>query len=157
MTPGMALLLIAVLMIVGMVLMVAEVAIIPGFGVAGVSAFLALGAGAWIAWSHYGPTWGVGSILLSAATTLGVITIAPRTRAGKSLVLSTELKKSAVNEAASAIVGEEGLSITPLRPSGAIEILGRRVDVVTDGVFVEAGRAVRVVAVEGGRVIVAPV
>jgi membrane-bound serine protease (ClpP class) len=47
--------------------------------------------------------------------------------------------------------------VTALRPAGVAELGGRRVDVVTDGVFVDAGRVVRVVAVEGARVVVAPV
>jgi membrane-bound serine protease (ClpP class) len=157
MTTATAILLVVALMTLGMLLTVAEVAIIPGFGVAGLAAAGLIIGGVVIAWQKLGPTWGVGSLLIAAAATGAVITIAPRTRAGRALVLSTELKKSAVNHAAIATVGEEGISVTPLRPAGAVEIGGRRVDVVTDGVFVEAGRAVRVIAVEGGRVVVAPV
>ena len=49
--------------------------------------------------------------------------------------------------------GKEGVTLTALRPAGAAEIEGRRLDVVTDGVFVEAGRPVRVISVEGARIV----
>jgi membrane-bound ClpP family serine protease len=41
-----------------------------------------------------------------------------------------------------------------LRPSGTASINGRRVDVVTEGGLIERGTAVKVVAVEGARIVV---
>jgi membrane-bound serine protease (ClpP class) len=41
-----------------------------------------------------------------------------------------------------------------LRPSGAAVINDKRVDVVTEGPFIDRGTPVRVVAVEGMRVVV---
>ncbi|MFO0279309.1 MAG: NfeD family protein, partial [Planctomycetota bacterium] len=41
------------------------------------------------------------------------------------------------------------------RPTGAIDIDGQRLDVVTEGAFVEAGTPVRVLYVQGARVVVA--
>ena len=55
------------------------------------------------------------------------------------------------------LVGKVGRTITALRPAGAVDVEGRRVDVVAEGVFVDAGREVRVVSVEGARVVVIPV
>lgn len=157
MTTITAILLIVGLMACGMVLLIAEVAIIPGFGVAGISAAGLIVGGAAFAWSRFGATWGMGSLLLSGAATLAILKIAPRTKAGKSLVLSTALKKDAVDEKLQELVNKEGTTLTALRPAGAVDIEGRRLDVVTDGVFVEAGRPVRVVSVEGARIVVAPV
>jgi membrane-bound serine protease (ClpP class) len=47
-----------------------------------------------------------------------------------------------------------GVAQTNLRPSGIAVIDGKRVDVVTEGAMVERGRSVKVVAVEGMRVVV---
>ena len=152
-----AILVVVALMACGMILLIAEVAIIPGFGVAGVSAAALILGGTIFAWSRFGATWGMGSLLMAGAAAYAVLKIAPRTRAGRSLVLSTELKKSAVDSKAAQLMGKEGVTITALRPAGAAEIDGRRIDVVTDGVFVDAGVAVRVLSVEGARVVVAPV
>ena len=60
-----------------------------------------------------------------------------------------------VDSGAMAMVGRTGVTATPLRPAGVIEIDGQRLDVVTEGEFVAAGTAVRVLYVQGNRVVVA--
>ena len=50
--------------------------------------------------------------------------------------------------------GRERVVVAPLRPSGTVEIEGRRVSVVSDGQLLDKGRRVRVVLVEGSRVVV---
>jgi membrane-bound serine protease (ClpP class) len=52
-------------------------------------------------------------------------------------------------------VGEEGAAITHLRPAGTARFGDRRIDVVSDGAFVPPGATIRVVRVEGIRVVVA--
>ena len=150
-----AVLIVIALMIGGMLLLIAEVAIIPGFGMAGISAAILVLGGAGYAWHEFGPAWGMGSLLISGAVASGILLWVPRTKAGRALVLKDTLAKPEENF--EALVGIEGVAVTPLRPAGMAELAGRRVDVVTDGVFVEKGRAVRVVAVEGARVVVAPI
>jgi membrane-bound serine protease (ClpP class) len=137
----------------GMVLLFAEVAIIPGFGVAGISSILLIGGGAFVAFTRYGVTWGMGSLLIAGSAAWAMLALAPRTRAGKQLILKESLKGA---RQADALLGKAGRAATALRPAGVAEIDGRRVDVVTDGVFVDAGRMVTVVSVEGARVLVAP-
>ncbi len=53
-----------------------------------------------------------------------------------------------------ALIGRTGTVATFLRPAGIAEIDGERLDVVTTGDFIEAGVAVRVIAVEGNRIVV---
>ncbi|MBL9126358.1 MAG: hypothetical protein JNL97_01865, partial [Verrucomicrobiales bacterium] len=52
------------------------------------------------------------------------------------------------------LLNQSGSALTHLRPSGTALIGGRRVDVITEGSMVERGSPVRVVAVEGMRVVV---
>jgi len=52
------------------------------------------------------------------------------------------------------LLHQTGTALTTLRPSGAAVIEGKRVDVVTEGPFIEPGTPVKVVAVEGMRVVV---
>ncbi len=54
-------------------------------------------------------------------------------------------------------VGEQGKALSPLRPSGKMQIGDATVDVVTEGEFVEAGSRVQVIAKQGTRVVVRPV
>jgi membrane-bound serine protease (ClpP class) len=55
----------------------------------------------------------------------------------------------------SALIGEEGVAVTPLRPAGIVKIDGKRVDAVSVGGFIAAGTPLVVVEVEGARVVVA--
>jgi len=52
------------------------------------------------------------------------------------------------------LLGEEGIAITALRPSGTVLVQDRRVDVVSDGEFVEKGARVKVVDTSSSRVMV---
>jgi membrane-bound serine protease (ClpP class) len=58
---------------------------------------------------------------------------------------------------AHALLGQEGQALTTLRPAGTAVFGDRRVDVVTDGKFVEAGRKVKVIKVSGTIVVVEPI
>jgi membrane-bound serine protease (ClpP class) len=51
-------------------------------------------------------------------------------------------------------LGKRGVAATTLRPAGIARIEGARVDVVTDGEYVEAGEPVEVTRVDGNRIVV---
>lgn len=55
------------------------------------------------------------------------------------------------------LLGQSGTALTPLRPAGAAMIGQDRIDVVTEGKFVDANTPVKVIHVEGSRVVVEPV
>ncbi|MCR5438681.1 MAG: serine protease [Selenomonas sp.] len=52
------------------------------------------------------------------------------------------------------LLGKEGEVLSELRPSGAVLLDGVPVDVISEGAFIPKGEKVRVVAVEGVRVVV---
>lgn len=49
---------------------------------------------------------------------------------------------------------KQGIALSQLRPAGTADFSGERLDVVTEGTFVTSGSRIRVIAVEGTRVIV---
>lgn len=50
--------------------------------------------------------------------------------------------------------GRSGLALSQLRPAGTADFDGDRLDVVTEGGFIASGAKIKVIAVEGSRVIV---
>lgn len=54
------------------------------------------------------------------------------------------------------LLGQSGKALTPLRPGGAAMIGADRMDVVTEGKFVDAHTVIKVIRVEGSRVVVEP-
>ena len=53
--------------------------------------------------------------------------------------------------------GRTGKALTPLRPAGIAEVDGRRIDVQTQGEFIEPGTTVVVLRTEGSKVLVGAV
>ncbi len=54
----------------------------------------------------------------------------------------------------SKFLGATGVCVTDLRPAGTININGEPVDVVTEGSFIKSGESVKVINVDGSRVLV---
>ncbi|HWK24406.1 MAG TPA: nodulation protein NfeD [Ureibacillus sp.] len=52
------------------------------------------------------------------------------------------------------LLGKIGDSITPLRPAGTIVVGNERIDVVSEGSYIEANRKVEIIQVEGSRIVV---
>ncbi|HJE19418.1 MAG TPA: serine protease [Aliicoccus persicus] len=52
------------------------------------------------------------------------------------------------------LVGEEAVTLTPLRPSGIIKYNDKRIDAVAEGSFIPSDVRVRVIFVEGTRIVV---
>lgn len=72
-------------------------------------------------------------------------------------VLSAKTDKEAgfsANEDNTALIGKCGETVTQLRPAGIALIDGKRVDVVTDGEYLEKGISVKVSDIQGRRIIV---
>ena len=83
----------------------------------------------------------------------------PKTHIFKKFVLSdAEKTKQGFSSHATStdLVGVEGIALTDLRPSGTAEINGKKVDVVTESEYVEKGQRLKVITVEGIRVVVKP-
>lgn len=55
------------------------------------------------------------------------------------------------------LVGQEGISLSMLRPSGVADFNGQRLDVVSEGGFIPKATPVRITRIEGLRIIVRPV
>ncbi|RME93081.1 MAG: hypothetical protein D6766_08830 [Verrucomicrobia bacterium] len=144
------------LLLVGLVLLFAET-LLPGM-VAGLIGFGCLVAAVVMAYGEFGAAGGTYTLLgvIAGLVVLGVIwlRVFPHSRLGRIFVAKETIGR--INAEKPELLGREGVALTPLRPSGMAEIDGRRVDVVTEGGLIEPGTRVKVVAVEGLRVVVRP-
>jgi membrane-bound serine protease (ClpP class) len=151
----------------GAVLLGVEFFVIPGFGVAGISGIVALAAGLGLTLVGAGATAVVIieafgrvaiSLLLALVAAFALLRMIPRLPFGRRLVLDTEMDARQGYTSAPASdrlrLGRVGVAVSPLRPAGIAEIDGARIDVVSDGGFVEAGAAVEVTRVDGNRIVV---
>ncbi|MEG1547470.1 MAG: NfeD family protein [Clostridia bacterium] len=63
---------------------------------------------------------------------------------------STELSQDDMRS----LIGFQGVCLNTLRPSGNAEIAGKKLDVVSEGAFIKKGASIKVVRVEGVRILV---
>lgn len=94
-----------------------------------------------------------GSLLAAGATLAFLSRYLPRSRFGRALILSDAVGAPSGLEIAP-LVNREGMTDTALRPTGKALIDGRRLDVVSDGDFIDQGVAVQVVEIAGSRIVV---
>ena len=139
--------LVAVLYMAGLALIVAE-AFLPGL-VMGLIGLGLIGTSVVFGFRHH---WAIGLAQIALAVVVGPAALLVGIRR---LTLKSTLEGGAsFTSDYAALNGKQGESVTELRPAGVVAIDGRRIDVVTAGELVARGTPVRVVKVEGNRVVV---
>jgi membrane-bound serine protease (ClpP class) len=143
------------LLVLGLGLIAVELLVLPGVGLIGLLGVAGLIGAFVLAYSELPPTFAALAITGGLVAAGLAFWLLPKTRVGRSMVLNTQVTGNAADPGLAELVGREGVSITPLRPSGSVEIDDAPVDVVTDGEYVDPGKRIKVVKVEGSRVVVA--
>ena len=143
----------------GTALMIVEM-FTPGFGVAGVLGILCFVlAIVFRADSLAAALW----MIILVAMLVGVLLLiflrsATKGKISRSAIVLQEQLKSEEGYLSSDdlqfFVGKDGVALTVLRPSGMADFDGVKLDVVSDGEYLECGQKVRVVRVEGRRMVV---
>ncbi len=147
------------MLLAGFVLIGTEI-FIPG-GLLGIFGSMAWVAAAIVGWRHFPAPWN----LISSISLLfiGVLTFVvwiryfPKSRVGKSLALTESTADYKSHTTTDILVGTEGKALSTLRPSGIAVFDGRRLDVVADGEWIEAGEPIKISSTGGGHVSVVKV
>ena len=170
------------LVILGLTLLVVEVLVLPGFGIAGVLGIGALIAGMVLAMIPHLPERPIlpnqvfepitikpyldqAVIKLAATVAIAGVSIyvlaklLPKTPVYNKLVLQTAATVDAGYvgtdiDKHSQLVGCKGVAMTPLRPAGIAVIENQRVDVVSNGDYIEKEEPIVVVEANGPKIVV---
>lgn len=147
-----------VLFVVGIVLIILEF-FVPG-GIIGVLGFLAITGSLFLATDnivHMGVSI-LTSIGIAVLTTIIMAKVlGKRMKIFRKIVLrdSTSTESGYVsNKNRTELIGLEGITLTPLRPAGTVLIEDERIDVVSEGSFVQKDKKVKIIKVEGSRIVV---
>ncbi|MBE5777251.1 MAG: hypothetical protein E7326_07050 [Clostridiales bacterium] len=146
-------------LIVGIALLILEV-FLPGFGVPGFSGIALMLASVALVWINHGAV--AGLIVAVAALTLAGIAItaslrsASKGKLASSALVLPEVDMSGIDEKneLGELIGREGVADSVLRPAGIVEFDGVRLNVVSEGGYIEKGACVRVDKIEGNRIVV---
>jgi membrane-bound serine protease (ClpP class) len=154
--------------IIGVALILLEIFVIPGFGIAGISGIILIFASLFFSLVGGDPfldfelvSRAIIQLSLSLVIALVLIFVLakylPKTSVFNKFVLSVSEKSVdgfSSHSFAEDLIGAEGIALTTLRPAGTAKINGRRVDVMTESEYVEKGKKIKVLAVDGIRVLV---
>lgn len=146
--------LIITLIILGILLLLAEILIFPGVGVAGVLGVLLMGGACWYAFYLYGTT--VGLIVTAVVVTLLILMMiwVLRAKTWKRMSLETNITAKAVVPEVELSVGDRGRSVTRLAPMGMARFGDCSVEVTAREGMIDPGVEVEVVAIDGNKVFV---
>lgn len=147
--------------IIGIGLLVLE-AFMPGFGLPGITGVILEVIALSLTWFEHGALVTLGMLLVVLSILAIAISMSLRS-ATKGKLSKSQLihHESETNEAGyrstddlQVFLGREGQAVTVLRPTGIADFDGVRLSVSSEGDYVAAGTSVRIIKVEGSKIIV---
>jgi membrane-bound serine protease (ClpP class) len=148
------------LFLLGAALLVAEV-FVPSFGLLTVGAFAALIGGVYIFFTYSTLAGWLGifiAVIMVPTVLIAAYRTLPKTRFGKNVILSQPKREKGegVPDAPQLkeLEGRVGVVLTPLRPVGMCDFSGLRVESVAESGYVNKGRKVKVIHIDGTQVTV---
>ncbi len=146
------------LILIGIAMIVVEIIFVPGTTFVGIVGFCMVLGGIVVSFSFFGRSTGWIVLGGSAVATGVVVYLSLRTDAWDRFSLKSSID-SKVNEGSLDAIksGEEGITVSALRPSGKADIQGKLYEVTTLGNFVSSGTKVRVVSISSNQIIVEPI
>jgi membrane-bound serine protease (ClpP class) len=162
-----------ILFLLGIILLVIEIFLIPGFGVTGISGIILMISALILSRQEFvipRVSW-QWDIFLSNLRNIGfgfvgslvllvlLLRIFPRAPGLKRLILESSQETTAGYtvqslETSAVLAGRRGTAVTALRPAGKADFDGEVLAVETDGEFIEPGSLVEVFEISGNRILV---
>ncbi len=147
------------LIVIGLILLMAELTIIPGFGIAGILGLASFIGAIILAFTQFGSVVGF-CVLFGALVVCGVLIffiLRSKTWRKISLKQSIEEKATASPQDKGITVGMEGISITRLNPAGNGRFGDVTIEVRAEQGLIDPKTPIRVTEIDGLRIFVTPV
>lgn len=159
--------------VLGLLLLVLEIFVIPGFGIAGISGLVLMTASLLFSMvEHYpGNSWlnippdqiqsaivSVGSALAGSVILMAILArYIPKAHMFSSVFLQSSVSKKegyTSSEDTPELIGAKGFAVTQLRPAGIGSFGDKRLNVVARGAFIEKGQPIVIAETYGNRIVV---
>ena len=146
-----------ILILVGLVLLLVETLLIPGFAVTGILGLASMAAACWLAFTNIGTTAGVICVVVCILLTAALLVWLLRSSTWKKATLNTNIdSKVDVNADKKGIeVGKKGVTVTRLSTMGMVRFEdGTKAEVNSADGFVDPGRDVIVDSIDGEKIFI---
>lgn len=148
---------IIVLILVGLVLIFAEILLIPGIGIAGVLGLLSMGGSCFYAFNQLGTNAGVIVTIVNAALIVALTIWVLRAKTWKRFTLNTNIDSKAIDIFEDKLsVGDRGRTLSRLSPIGSAKIMDEVYEVKALEGMIDSGVEIEVVLIEDNRIYVKP-
>ncbi len=149
---------IIILMAVGLVLVLAEILLIPGVGVAGILGLASLGGSCFYAFHEFGPGTGTIVTVINVVLLVALTVYVLRAKTWKKLALNTNIdSKIQFFDENTLAVGDTGKTLTRLAPMGTAKIGENNYEVKSLEGIIDPGTEVEIVMIEDNKIYVKPV
>ena len=150
--------LVITLILLGLLLILAEVFLIPGFGVTGILGLLSLGGSCFYAFYQLCNPAGIVVLMADLAAILVIVVFMLRAKTWKRMTLNTNIDSKAVDSVAEVLsVGDKGKTMTRLAPMGSARFTDDVYEVKALEGMIDPGVDIEVVLIEDNKVYVKPV
>lgn len=149
---------VASLIFFGLVLLVIEIIFVPGTTVVGVVGFVFIVIGIGLSFRYFGSETGWITVGGSAIVSGALLYYSFKSNIWGRFALKSAIK-SKVNEGEldHLSLGQEGITISALRPVGKAELLNQLFEVKTLGEYVDSGTKIRIIKILSNQIIVEPI
>ncbi len=141
------------LILVGLVLMFAEIMLIPGVGIAGILGLLSLGGSCFYAFTEFGNTAGGIVTAVNVVLVVAMLVYVLRAKTWKRMSLETNIDSKAI-ENVTVAVGDRGKTVTRLAPMGSARFGNYIVEVKALEGMMDPEIPVEVVLIEDNKIYV---
>ena len=148
---------IIVLILVGLVLIFAEILLVPGIGIAGILGLLSMGGSCFYAFNQLGTNAGVIVTIVNAALIVALTIWVLRAKTWKRFTLNTNIDSKAIDLIEDKLsVGDRGRTLSRLSPMGSAKIMDEVYEVKALEGMIDSGVEIEVVLIEDNRIYVKP-
>ena len=144
------------MILVGIVLMIAEILLIPGVGVAGILGLLSMGGSCWYAFYEFGNLTGGIVTGVTAVVLVAFAIVVLRAKTWKRMTLNTKIE-SKVNQISIELrVRDKGKTVTRLAPMGSVRFGDEIVEVKALEGMIDPNVEVEICMIEDEKIYVVP-
>lgn len=146
--------LIIAMIVFGLVLMFAEILLIPGVGVAGILGIMSMAGSCYYAFSEFDKT--AGFIVLGVNVLLWTLLLiwVLRSKTWKKMALETNITSKVNVPEVAVTVGDRGIASTRIAPMGNVRFFSHVVEVTAMEGMISAGAEVEVVLIDDKKIFV---
>ncbi|OEK05447.1 NfeD family protein [Roseivirga misakiensis] len=146
---------IVLLILIGLVLVVVELIFIPGTTIFGILGALLVAVGVYFTYENYGNTTGTYVFIGSAVAGGGLLIYGLKAKTWKRFALGSQINSKVKEGYVDALrLDMSGLAQSDLKPIGKAEFDGKTYEVSSQGDLIDAGSTVRIVRINGNKIIV---